>query len=120
RDASGWGCVDYKSVGCDGATRESAASADCVPVGNCDAPFPPAGAIVVDDSFTDAQVDATHFKTISAAIDAATAGATVAIESGTYAEEIKIGKSLKLVGRCAEKVVITPGAFGATDPGILV
>lgn len=120
KDASGWGCVDKRAPACDGATRESQGTGKCVPVGDCNAAFPPAGAIVVDDSFTDGQVDATHFKTIAAAIAAAPAGSIVAVETGTYAEELKIDKKLELIGRCADEVKITPGALGTTDPGILV
>jgi hypothetical protein len=119
-DPSGWGCVDARVPKCEGPTRESQGTGKCVAVGDCNAAFPPAGAIVVDDSFTDAQVDATHFKTIAAAIAAAAAGSIVAVESGTYAEELKIDKTLQLVGRCAAEVKITPGALGTTDPGILV
>jgi hypothetical protein len=120
KDPSGWGCADRRADACEGATRESASTGRCIPVGDCNAAFPPAGAIVVDDSFTDGQVDATHFKTIAAAIAAAPAGSIVAVESGTYAEELTIDKSLELVGRCAAEVKLTPGALGTTDPGILV
>lgn len=120
KDASGWGCIDARAPACEGATRESQGTGKCVPIGDCNAAFPPAGALVVDDSFTDGQVDATHFKTIAAAIAAAPEGSVVAVESGTYAEELKIDKKLELVGRCAEEVKITPGALGTTDPGILV
>lgn len=119
-DASGWGCVDQRSPKCEGATREAQGTGKCVAVGDCNAAFPPAGAILVDDSFTDGQVDATHFKTIAAAIAAAPAGSTVAVESGTYAEELKIDRTLSLVGRCPAEVKITPGALGTTDPAILV
>lgn len=120
KDPSGWGCVDARVPACAGATREAQGSATCVPIGDCNGAFPPADAFVVDDSFTDGQVDATHFKTIAAAIAAAPAGTVVAVDSGTYAEELKIDKPIQLVGRCPSEVKITPGALGTTDPGILV
>lgn len=117
-DASGWGCVDAHVEPCTGDMRESASSARCVSVGNCDALFPPAGAIVVNAAFTDAQLDATHYRTINAAIAGAPPGATIAIEAGTYAEDVRIGKTVTLEGKCPGQVKITPAS--TTDPGILV
>jgi hypothetical protein len=117
-DPSGWGCTDQPPPSpCTGATREAAGSASCVPIGDCAAPFPPAGAILVDASLADAQVDATHFKKIGDAIAAASAGATIAIERGAYAEDLVIGKTLKLVGRCAAEVSIEEASL--TEPGVL-
>ncbi len=103
---SGWGCeAIVPATACTGATRDALGSATCVPVGDCNAPFPPAAATYfVDASYADTQVDATHFKTIAAAITAAPAGATVAVEAGTYAEGIQTHGSVNVVGRCAEKV----------------
>lgn len=117
-DPSGWGCVDARVEPCPGDMRESASGGRCVSVGNCDALFPPAGAIVVDAAFTDAQLDATHYRTINAAVAGAPPGATIAIAAGTYAEDVRIGKSVTLEGKCPGEVKITPAS--TTDPGILV
>jgi hypothetical protein len=117
-DPSGWGCADRLPAACAGATREATDSATCVPVGDCNAAFPPAGAIVVDASLADAQVDATHKKKIADAIAAAAAGATIAIERGTYAEDLVVEKSLSIVGRCPAQVTIEQ--VSGFDPGILV
>jgi hypothetical protein len=81
----------------------------CVPVGDCNAAFPPASAtFFVDD---DGPEDATHFKTLAAAMSAAPAGATIAVVAGAYAEVIEFEKNaVTVVGRCAEKVKFTrPG-----------
>ena len=107
-EASGWGCgAVLPTSPCTQATREVVGSASCVPIGDCAAPFPPADAtIFVDDSFT--ATDATHFRSIGAAANAAPAGAVIAIEEGTYPEPIIAPFApLTLVGRCAEKVRVT-------------
>ncbi|HEY3450345.1 MAG TPA: right-handed parallel beta-helix repeat-containing protein [Myxococcales bacterium] len=119
-DPSGWGCREVlPAVACTGATMEILGQLQCQPIGDCLAPFPPAGATVfVDAAFADAQLDATHFRTISAALQAAPAGAVVAVESGTYAESLLLDRAVSLVGRCAEKVILD-GAGGAL-PGLEV
>jgi hypothetical protein len=103
---SGWGCEPIMPArACDGASRDALGSTECVPVGDCDAPFPPAAAtLFVDAAYNDDQVDATHFRSIGGAIDAADGGDTIAIESGTYAEGIIAKSGLTIVGRCAERV----------------
>lgn len=107
-DPSQWGCAPrLPDAACAGATLERLGGQACAPVGDCGAPFPPADAtLFVDDSLADGQVDATHFKTIGAAIAAASDGAVVAVEEGTYAESLASTKGLRLAGRCAEKVVL--------------
>ncbi|MDB4942172.1 MAG: hypothetical protein JWP97_1706 [Labilithrix sp.] len=112
KDASGWGCIDLPApaAACAGASRLSLAAAACVPVGDCNAPFPPAGAIVVDDDFTGAQLDGSHFRTVGEALAAAPSGATVAIAAGTYAEALTLSRPVSLVGRCPAEVTLTsPG-----------
>lgn len=106
RDASGFACVDKLAPGvkCSGATREDVKTGRCVPVGDCNAAFPPAGAtLFVDD---DGAEDATHFKTLAAAMAVAKPGSTVAVEAGTYKEVIDLAVSpgVNVVGRCPEKV----------------
>lgn len=104
-DPSGWGCrAILPTTACTGATREAIGSATCVPVGDCTAPFPPAGAIVVDDSFADAELGPRKFKTISDAIASAGPGDVVAIEAGTYADGIVASSNITVVGRCAAEV----------------
>lgn len=80
------------AVACTGATRERLGDAACVPVGDCNAPFPPAGALLVDDDFTAAQIDATHFRSVGAALAAAPAGGVVAVDAGRY-EDVVIDAS---------------------------
>lgn len=106
--ASGWGCRPVIAPErCEGAMREALGSPACVPVGDCSVTSPPAGASVfVDASFTDDALDATHVRTIGAAVTAASAGATIAIAPGTYPENVALGKAVTLVGRCAEKVIV--------------
>ncbi len=107
-DPSGWSCDPVLPAAvCSGATREALGTATCVPVGDCAAAFPPAGAtLFVDDSFTAGQLDATHFAKISDALSAAPAGATIAVEAGSYTEALAPARAAKLVGRCAGQVTL--------------
>jgi hypothetical protein len=107
-DPSGWGCHEIlPAAACTGATFESLGSTTCQPIGDCSAAFPPTGAtLFVDASFTPAQIDATHFSSISAALAVAPAGAVVAVEAGTYAEAVEVTVPVSIVGRCAEKVIL--------------
>lgn len=118
RDPSGIGCVPVMAKAeCTGATRARLGSASCVPVGDCAAPFPPPAArYFVDDSFTPGQVDATHFTTIQEAVAAAPAGATIAIEEGTYSGTVTLPRAVTLAGRCAARVTLRGG--DATTPGV--
>ncbi len=111
-DPSGWGCQEIlPAAACTGATYESLGSSTCQPIGDCAAAFPPPNAtLFVDASFTAAQLDATHFATISAAMAAAPAGAVVAVDAGTYTESVNVRSAVSIVGRCAEKVILaSPG-----------
>ena len=118
RDATGFGCADVApAAACTGATREAVGAASCVPVGDCTGAFPPAGAIVVDASLADAQLDATHVRTLAAGVAAASDGATIAIAAGTYDEAVTITKPVTVVGRCAASVEIRSPA-GSVKPGI--
>jgi hypothetical protein len=118
RPDDGFGCEPIVATAtCAGATRPRLGASSCVPVGNCTAAFPPAGATYfVDDSFTSVQVDATHFLTIQAAVAAAPAGATIAIEEGTYTAPVVLPKAVTLVGRCPAKVTLDGAA--AAVPGL--
>lgn len=105
---TGWGCVPVlPAAACRGATRDALGSTSCVPVGDCNAAFPPASAtIFVDASLPDGQIDATHFKSLRAAVDAAPAKSVIAVAEGTYAEALDLKRSVTLIGRCAEKTVL--------------
>ena len=125
RDASGFGCTSPAPPApappapatCTGATREAYGQAACVPIGDCTAAFPPAGAIVVDASFADGELDATHFRTLESAVAAAGAAATIAVAAGVYDEAITVQKPLTLIGRCAASVEVRSPA-GSTKAGI--
>ena len=111
-DPSGWGCADVlPAQACSGATMEVLGQASCQSVGDCGAPFPPAGAtLFVGPGVTP---DATHFATIGAAIAAASPGAVIAVDSGTYTESLSVSGSVSLVGRCAAMVTVQAPATDA-------
>lgn len=108
KDPSGWGCRSVlPTAACTGATKETLGSATCAPVGDCAAAFPPAGAtLFVNAAFTAGQVDATHVRTIGAALTAAAANAVIAVDAGTYTESIAPTKSVRIVGRCPAQVTL--------------
>lgn len=124
---SGWGCAEVlPAKACTGATRESLGSTTCQPVGDCNAPFPPANAtLFVNAAFTDAQLDASHFRVIGDAVTAAPASAVIAVEAGTYAEGLGPTRAVTIVGRCAQKVRLVgsalqyPGVFSRRVKGIV-
>ena len=106
-DPSGWGCAAIvPATACTGATREAIGNPACQPIGDCTAAFPTTATIFVDDSFTAAQLDATHFASIGAAVTAAPLNAVIAIEAGTYREHLSPTRALSLVGRCPAQVTI--------------
>jgi hypothetical protein len=111
-DPSGWGCADVlPAQPCTGATMEVLGQTSCQPVGDCSAPFPPAAAtLFVSPSVAP---DATHFQSIGAAISAASPGAVIAVDSGTYTESLSVRGSLSLVGRCAAMVTVQAPATDA-------
>lgn len=117
-DPSGWGCVDVSPAqSCSGATLELLGNPTCQPLGDCAAPFPPSDAtLFVDDSY--AQVDSTHFRKVFDAVMAAPAGAVIAVEAGSYVENLDVNTTVRIVGRCAERVVIT--GPGDNRAGVLV
>lgn len=89
---------------CTGATRAALGQASCVPVGDCGAPFPPPAATLFVDA--DGGLDATHFRTIGAALVAAPAGATIAVFDGAYAEALRPTRPVTLLGRCPSRVTL--------------
>jgi hypothetical protein len=115
----GWGCAPVVVSGpCTAATFEQLGATTCVPVDDCTQPFPPAAATYfVSASYTASQIDASHFQHIADAIAAAPAGATIAIDAGTYTEALTPTQPVTLVGRCAEMVTLS----GTTaDTGVTV
>ena len=108
--AGGWGCdAVLPATACSGATIESLGSTTCQPMPGCDAPFPPPGAsLFVSAAYTQAQLDATHFRTLGDALAAASSGATIAVDSGTYSEAIAPTSPVTVIGRCAANVVFQP------------
>lgn len=104
----GWGCVPVlPAAACTGATIAQLGERGCQPLGDCAAPFPPAEATYfVDDDYDDTQIDETHKATLLEALAAAPAGATIAVEAGTYLGKILLSRDVTVVGRCAEQVVI--------------
>lgn len=116
-DEDGWGCVARALPACTGATRPSYEAGACVPVGDCAAPFPPAGAaVVVDPTFTDAELSPTRVRTIAEGVFAAPRGGLVAVAAGTYAESIQPQRSVTVVGRCAAAVRVVGTGLGG--PGV--
>lgn len=110
-----FGCVPVVPSGsCPGATMGVLGQAACQPVGDCSAAFPPAAAtLFVDASLDGGALDATHFASVGAAVAAAAPGATIAIADGQYpGEHLTPAADVHLVGRCAEKVVLT-GTFAS-------
>jgi hypothetical protein len=125
--ASGWGCDEVLPTSvCTGATRESLGSTSCTPVGDCNAPFPPPSAtLFVNAAYLDGQLDTTHFRVIGDALTKASAGATIAVEAGTYNEGLGPARAVTIVGRCADKVHLVgsalryPGVFSRGVKGIV-
>ena len=107
-DPSGWGCAEVVATSaCTGAMREAVGESACQPIGDCSAAFPPPDAsFFVRADYTDAELDATHFRKVGEALAAAPAGAVIAVDSGLYVEGLSITKPVTLSGRCAEEVTI--------------
>ncbi|MBS2011369.1 MAG: hypothetical protein JST00_00545 [Deltaproteobacteria bacterium] len=120
--SDGLGCREVvPSARCGGATRDAIGSTTCAPMGTCATPV--AGATYfVDAAFTDGQLDATHTRTIAAAVAAAPAGAVVEVAAGTYRESIDIRRAITIAGRCAGSVILDgedqPGRIAVTVSGL--
>ena len=118
--ANGWGCeavLPATACASGSGTRERLGSATCVPVSDCNAPFPPPGSsFFVSAAYADAQLDATHFRTITDAVNAAPAGATIAVDAGTYVEMVTLKhRAVSIIGRCTDQVLMqqAPGVIGS-------
>src|SRR5262249_12282480 len=114
--ASGWGCTAVvPPAACTRASMAVLGETSCVPIGDCARPFPPPNTSIVVDPR--AKPDATHARTIAAALESAAPGATVAIATGTYDESLVLRRDVTIVGRCARDVVIRSPAQG-TGAGV--
>lgn len=111
--ADGWGFRAIRpAAACVGATRAVLGQTTCVPLDDCNAPFPPAGATSV--------VTANGTSTLSDTIQYAPAGSVIAVDRGTYVYSAHAGMlarpDIRIVGRCASDVIIqgdgTNAAFG--------
>ena len=73
-----------------------------------------AGTWSVDATFLDGKCETTNFqcKTIQAAVDAASAGDTINVVAGPYAEHITIDKSISLIGADKTTTIIDGGSTG--------
>jgi hypothetical protein len=118
--ASGWGCdAVLPATACGTGTRERLGSTTCEAVTDCNAPFPPATAtLFVRAAYTAAEVDASHFRTVTEALAVAAAGATIAVDAGAYNEKLTPAKNVTIIGRCAEQVVFATN--DGTGPGLRI
>ncbi|MBK7859368.1 MAG: right-handed parallel beta-helix repeat-containing protein [Archangiaceae bacterium] len=116
-DPSGWGCAEVAADGCTGFERPRLGSPACVPIDDCNQPWPPPGATHFVSPT--GPVDATHSRSITAALVAqSAAGGVIAIDTGTYAEALQPTLGVALLGRCAAQVIVQ--SPGGTFAGIKV
>jgi hypothetical protein len=107
RSDTGWGCHAVQPAsGCTGPTRAALGQTSCLPVDDCTAAFPPAGAdVVVTPNAVSPQVSS-----ITQALALVPAGGTIAVDAGTYNEAIELTQPVHIVGRCASKVTLNAGS----------
>jgi hypothetical protein len=112
--SDGWGFQSIRPAApCTGATRGALGQTACAPIDDCNAAFPPPGAVVVRGGDSTA---------LWSAINGAAPGSTVAVDSGLYTVTAKPAFAtpvkVRIVGRCASQVVIQGAAdntaFGFT------
>ncbi|MBI2393331.1 MAG: hypothetical protein HYV09_27355 [Deltaproteobacteria bacterium] len=108
---------------CAAGTMAVPGEASCRPIAECgdgkwgEIPVG-AGTVYVDAAYTGAASDGTAdrpFATIQAGIDAAKVDGLVAVAEGTYREDLRIKRPLRLFGRCPQKVSIEGAATFAVD-----
>jgi hypothetical protein len=90
----------------------------CHPIAACPSSMFPKGTVYVDINAATTDADGTldhPYPRIQQAIDAASAGAEIAISAGKYAENLRVGKALTLRGVCADKVEIAGTATYSID-----
>ncbi|MBI5545019.1 MAG: right-handed parallel beta-helix repeat-containing protein [Deltaproteobacteria bacterium] len=115
----GWGCSPLlPAAPCTGATMEVIGRDTCQAIGDCSAPLPADADHFVNASLEPGQEDATHHRSIGAALRAASAGDLIVVEAGRYSESLAVSKAIRLVGRCPAQVLLEGTAERA--PGLLV
>jgi hypothetical protein len=99
-------CEPVLASDCALGTFATPGEAECHPL-QCSEP--PASAIFVDVSFAGTADGSRErpYPRIQQALDAAPAGATIAVAPGNYAETLVVTKRVRLIGRCASSVAIT-------------
>jgi hypothetical protein len=116
RDDTGYGCAPILPANaCPAGTRPAIGQSSCVPVGDCNAAFPPADATIFVDDVAGA---AGHYATLTDAVAAAPPGAVIAVGAKTFHEGIVIEKPLTLVGKCPRDTILDQAA--ANMPAIAV
>lgn len=73
---------------------------------------PSRGTVYVDDNADPSWYDATHVKTIQEGVNNATAGDTVYVYTGTYAERVVVNKQVSLIGENRDTVIVNGGGTG--------
>jgi hypothetical protein len=116
KDPSGWGCREIVADACTGATRASLGSTTCVPIGDCNAPFPPAGATLFVSPT--GPTNATHFHSVESAALVSRKGDIIAVDAGVYHESVQLDAPVTIAGRCAAQVILD--GTGLTTPGLIV
>jgi hypothetical protein len=115
----GWGCRPIVAASCDEHTMARIGATGCAALGRCNARFPPDDAThYVDPDLTDAELGPRHFRSIIGAVEAAPAGAVIAIADGLYLESVVVDKRLRLVGRCPQRAGISTSRLGY--PGLTI
>lgn len=111
--ASGWGCEPVlPAQPCSGATREALGETACKPIGDCAAGVPADVDLFVDAT---GPQDATHFRSLAAAVAAAGSGAKIFLAAGSYAEPLTLTRPVTLVGACPARVsIVGPGGVVAS------
>ncbi|MDF1565435.1 MAG: hypothetical protein P1V51_20530 [Deltaproteobacteria bacterium] len=109
----GWGCRPVVAAGpCVNGTREALGDAACQPVADCRMGTSPDATHFVDPA---GSTDATHFRSIRAAVSAAPQGAVIAVAAGTYVENVVITRPITLIGSCPTDTILQAPAL---DPGM--
>ena len=104
----GYACRAVYAAACAGASKPTLGQEACGAVGDCGAPAAEAD-LYVDARFTAAEVDATHFTTVSAAVMAAREGDRIDVAPGRYGESVRVPRAVVLRGRCAGQTSIDGG-----------
>lgn len=115
--AEPWGFrPDAPQEPCTGASIALLGAKACEPIDDCGAAFPPANADVAvrkSGATYEGRPDLAVVSTLDEAVARAKAGATIAIDEGEFASPSSFTKSVRFVGRCAERTAIVGTDFVA-------